>query len=119
MRIAVARDGNMVSEHFGHCEQFVLYDVEGTTIKKETVVDSPPHEPGVLPVFLQKQGANVVITGGMGRRAIDLLEMNGVKVVTGVTGGIKDVVDAYLAGTLVGTGGVCEHHGDHDCQHHG
>ena len=35
MRIAVARDGNMVSEHFGHCEQFVLYDVEGPLLRRK------------------------------------------------------------------------------------
>lgn len=117
MRIAVAKEGNMVSEHFGHCEQFALYDVEGATVIEETVIDSPPHQPGLLPVFLSEKGVNVVIAGGMGRKAIHLFDARGIRTITGVAGPVKDVVEAYLAGRLVGTGEACHHHGDHDCEH--
>jgi len=29
MKIAIAADGNVVSGHFGHCEGFQIYDVDG------------------------------------------------------------------------------------------
>lgn len=117
MKIAVAMEGNQVSEHFGHCERFALYDVEGSAIVQETVVDHPGHQPGFLPIFLTEKGVNVVIAGGMGRKAVDLFEGVGMKTITGVAGPVKDVAEAYLAGKLVGTGEVCQHHEDHDCEH--
>lgn len=60
-----------VEEHFGHCEKFVVYSVkEGEIVKKE-VLDAPEHAPGVFPKFIAENNINVVITGGMGQRAID------------------------------------------------
>ncbi len=117
MRIAVAREGDMVSEHFGHCEQFVLFDIEGNSIVNTTVVDNPGHQPGFLPGFLKTKGVEVVIAGGMGPKAVDLFQSLGISTVTGVRGSIREVVDAYVAGRLQGTGEICDHHGGHECEH--
>ncbi|ADI01122.1 MAG TPA: dinitrogenase iron-molybdenum cofactor [Syntrophothermus lipocalidus] len=117
MRIAVAREGDMVSEHFGHCEQFVLFDVEGTNVTNMTTVDNPGHQPGFLPGFLKDKGVDVVIAGGMGPKAVELFQSLGIKTITGVRGSIRGAVEAYVAGELKGTGEVCDHHGGHDCEH--
>lgn len=72
-----------VEEHFGHCEKFVVYSVkEGEIVKKE-VLDAPEHAPGVFPKFIAENNINVVITGGMGQRAIDLIKANGGQVILG------------------------------------
>ena len=93
-----------VEEHFGHCEKFVVYSVkEGEIVKKE-VLDAPEHAPGVFPKFIAENNINVVITGGMGQRAIDLIKANGGQVILGASGEIKEVLEVYLQGSLYSKG---------------
>ncbi len=69
MIIAIAKEGNSVSQHFGHCQGFELVTIEdGNVISKETV-PNPGHRPGYLPVFLAEKGVKVIIAGGMGGSA--------------------------------------------------
>ena len=70
MKIAVAAMGNTVSGHFGHCENFNIYDAEDGKITAEEVVANPGHRPGFLPNFLADRGVQVIIAGGMGGGAI-------------------------------------------------
>ncbi len=109
MRLAIATENNMVSAHFGHCEAFTLVDIEDGTVADTTVVSAPPHEPGVLPKFLGEHGATVVIAGGMGPRAQDLFQAQGIRVIAGVQGAIDEVVKAFVEGTLRGGENLCEH----------
>ncbi|MCI7188911.1 MAG: NifB/NifX family molybdenum-iron cluster-binding protein, partial [Fusobacterium mortiferum] len=98
-----------VEEHFGHCEKFVVYSVkEGEIVKKE-VLDAPEHAPGVFPKFIAENNINVVITGGMGQRAIDLIKANGGQVILGASGEIKEVLEVYLQGSLYSKGSACAH----------
>jgi predicted Fe-Mo cluster-binding NifX family protein len=69
-------------------------------------------------MWLRRKGATVVLAGGMGPRAIDMLGRHGIEVVLGVRGDDPDtVVRSYLEGTLEATGEVCHDHGYHDCGH--
>jgi ATP-binding protein involved in chromosome partitioning len=112
MRIAMPVADGRLSMHFGHAERFALVDVDE---KQKTVLGSrlapaPDHEPGVLPRWLKAQGVNVVITGGMGRRAQDLFAQSGVCVITGAAPDTpEDVAAAYLDGTLQAGPNVCDH----------
>lgn len=117
MRIAVATSFRGVSEHFGHADQFLLFDCQGGEIVAERVLPSPGHQPGMLPRFLKEAGVNVVIAGGMGQRAIDLFDMFGIETVTGASGLARATAEAYLKGALVSSGSVCQHHGEHGCSH--
>lgn len=109
-----------VEEHFGHCEKFVVYSVkEGEIVKKE-VLDAPEHAPGVFPKFIAENNINVVITGGMGQRAIDLIKANGGQVILGASGEIEEVLEIYLQGSLYSKGSACAHHHHeerHKCEH--
>ena len=40
MRIAVTYEDGMVFQHFGHTQQFKIFDVENGEIQKEQVVDT-------------------------------------------------------------------------------
>lgn len=40
MKIAVTYDNGQIFQHFGHTEQFKLYDVEDGTVTAQTVVDA-------------------------------------------------------------------------------
>ena len=119
MKIAVPVAGGMMSAHFGHCEQFAFFDVDGgQKITGRTYIDSPEHQPGLLPVWLAEQGANVVIAGGMGPRAVDLLQERGITVVLGAAEiDPEKAVLAYLSGSLTTTGETCGHNHQDGCSH--
>ena len=74
MRYAVPVSGGLMSPHFGHCEQFALFDVDvdKKEVTKKQFVPSPEHQPGLLPAWLAEQGVSMVIAGGMGPRAQEI-----------------------------------------------
>jgi predicted Fe-Mo cluster-binding NifX family protein len=81
MKIAVASEGKMVTEHFGHCESFNIFEVENKKIVKAESIPNPGHRPGFLPVFLHEKGVNVIISGGMGGGAVDIFNEKGIEVI--------------------------------------
>lgn len=110
MRIAVAAEGRNVTEHFGHCVNFMIYDAENEKVIKEESVDNPGHKPGFLPNFLADKGVNVIISGGMGQGAIDIFNARNVEVVVGASGDAKKAAENYLSGMLKTSGSVCHEH---------
>ncbi|NMB27462.1 MAG: dinitrogenase iron-molybdenum cofactor [Tissierellia bacterium] len=110
MKIAIASEGKKVSGHFGHCEGFTMYEVEGDKVLSSEFIPNPGHKPGFLPVFLKEKGADVIISGGMGGTAQQLFDDNGIQVVVGAEGDCDGVVEDYLNGKLKSTGSVCEEH---------
>jgi predicted Fe-Mo cluster-binding NifX family protein len=110
MKIAVAADGNSVSEHFGYCGSFVIITAEDGAVAKRETVENPGHKPGFLPEFLSGMGVNAVIAGGMGGNAVRLFGEKGIKVVTGASGPIDKAVDDYLGGRLESSGSACREH---------
>jgi len=114
MKIAVASDGGMVTEHFGHCESFNIFHVEDRKIVKSEMVSNPGHRPGFLPNFLYDRGVNVIISGGMGGGAVDIFNEKGIEVVTGASGYAKDAAAQFLQGNLKSTGSVCHEHQHED-----
>lgn len=114
MKIAVASEGRMVTEHFGHCEGFAIFDVKGNQINGKEFIPNPGHRPGFLPVFLHDRGVNVIISGGMGGGAVDIFHEKGIEVIVGARGDAEAVVKDYLRGELKSTGSVCHEHQHHD-----
>ena len=114
MKIAVAGEGKNVTEHFGHCVNFLIYSVENGNITNEESIPNPGHKPGFLPNFLADRGVNVIISGGMGGGAVDIFNERNVEVVVGASGDAKTAVLNYLKGELKTTGSVCHEHQHHD-----
>ena len=114
MKIAVASDKGLVSDHFGHCESFMIYDTVGGKIVETVAVPNPGHKPGFLPVFLNDKGVNVIISGGMGGGAVDIFNEKNIEVITGASGKAEDLATSYLMGELVSTGSVCHEHEHRD-----
>jgi predicted Fe-Mo cluster-binding NifX family protein len=115
MRIAVATENGSVAEHFGRCRSYTLVDIKDGEVGERRTVDNPGHEPGRIPRFLKEHGADVVIAGGMGRRAQQLFDQMGIEWVLGVTGSVEDAVESCRAGALEGGDSLCSHgegHGD-------
>jgi len=114
IKIAVASENEMVTEHFGHCANFNIFEVEDNQIIKSESIPNPGHKPGFLPNFLNDMGVNVIISGGMGGGAIDIFNEKGIEVILGASGHAKAAVEAYLQGSLKSTGSVCHEHQHHD-----
>ncbi|OPX86921.1 NifB/NifX family molybdenum-iron cluster-binding protein [Pelotomaculum sp. PtaB.Bin117] len=114
MKIALPIAGDQLCMHFGHCERFDFFDVNPETkeiLKKESFTP-PPHEPGLYPRLLGEKGAKIIIAGGMGPRAQELFNQNGVNVVIGAnsaSGSPEDIVRLFLAGNLETGDNACDH----------
>jgi predicted Fe-Mo cluster-binding NifX family protein len=110
MRIAISADDrngldSVVSPHFGRCPYYILVDVDGHEVEAVNAIDNPyygQHSPGVVPGFIHSQGMNVMLTGGMGRRAIASFEQLGVEAVSGASGTVRRALELYLGGQLRG-----------------
>ncbi|MFZ0482043.1 MAG: NifB/NifX family molybdenum-iron cluster-binding protein, partial [Desulfobacterales bacterium] len=102
-------DGKL-SSHFGHCKQFAFIEIQHGKIAKTEMLTPPTHEPGVLPRWLNEQGADIVIAAGMGEKAQQLLEENGIEVIIGAPmDSPESLTNQYLSGTLVTGANVCDH----------
>jgi predicted Fe-Mo cluster-binding NifX family protein len=107
MKIAISTDGDFVSAHFGRCPCFTIAEIDGGKLIDRQTIDNPGHHPGFLPQFLHQRGVSCIIAGGMGRRAEDLFAQAGIQTIMGVSGGIDEVIDKIIKGTLEGGESLC------------
>ena len=120
MRIAVTYENSEVFGHFGHTEQFKIYDVEDGKIVKEAVVPTNGSGHGALAVFLADQGVDALICGGIGMGAQNALTAAGIRFYAGVTGSADAAAKALAEGKLkFDPDARCDHHDHHDgdCGH--
>jgi predicted Fe-Mo cluster-binding NifX family protein len=124
LRVAVSADDgsgldSVVSPHFGRCPYFIVVDLEGCEVQQVTAVSNPyhsHHQPGQVPRFIREQGADVMLTGGMGRRAIALFEQYDIQAVTGAAGTVRRSLEQYLGGALQGAQ-PCRESVEHALEH--
>ncbi len=110
MKIALPTANGQLAMHFGHCEKFLIADIENKKIVKKEELVPPPHEPGVLPKWLGDLKVNVIIAGGMGVRAQDLFAANNIKVIVGASASpVEELIEAYLNDSLETGSNVCDH----------
>ena len=125
MRIAVTYENGAIFQHFGHTQQFKVYDVQDGVIVSAQVVDTCGQGHGALAGVLSALKADVLICGGIGGGAQMALASAGVKLFGGVSGDADAAVEAFLAGKLAFNPDVrCNHHDhhhgeDHHCGSHG
>ncbi len=120
MRIAITAEDNngldsKVSSHFGHTAYFILIDADGNEVKSVTGIANPfsgSHGCGQVGKFLAEQGAQVMLSGGMGQRAIQALQEYGIVAVTGAAGNVHEALQQYLASELRGAM-PCREEGSH------
>ena len=121
MRIAVTYENGEVFQHFGHSEQFKLYDVENGRIVSEQVVDTNGSGHGALAGFLQAAKVDALICGGIGMGAQMALADAGIRLYAGVQGSADAAAKALAEGTLnYDPDARCDHHGHHhdgECGH--
>ena len=113
MKIAVTFENGEVFQHFGHTENFKLYEVEdGSVVSSEIVAtNGSGHE--ALADFLANLSVNVLLCGGIGDGAQAALTSAGIEICSGVEGDADAAVKAWLNGELESAGVNCDHHHDH------
>ena len=117
MRIAVTYENGMIFQHFGHTQEFKVYDVQDGKIVASEVVDTNGSGHGALAGVLTALHADVLICGGIGGGAQMALAAAGIQLFGGVSGSADAAVEALICGNLLYNPNVqCNHHGEH---HHG
>jgi len=100
-----------ISPHFGRCPFFTMIDVEGEEIRAVQAVANPyypNHQPGQVPAFIHSLGAQVMLSGGMGGRAIAFFEEYDIQVATGAADTVQSTLERYFKGELYGAGPCSE-----------
>jgi predicted Fe-Mo cluster-binding NifX family protein len=123
--IAIACEDNLglegeVSAHFGRCPFYAVVTMDRQSVLKHRVEKNPhfgAHKPGQMPRYIRSLGAETILAGGMGPRAMDIFKSYGIDVVTGVAGKVGEAVDAYMHGHLKGVV-PCKHDHPDSCGDH-
>jgi ATP-binding protein involved in chromosome partitioning len=108
-----------VSAHFGRCPHYTMVEVKGSKVVGHRIEANPTveHRPGAMPKFIRDLGADVILAGGMGPKAVDIFRRYGIDVATGFSGKVDAAVQAYLGGNLTGIV-PCNHDHPQSCGEH-
>ena len=107
---AIPTENGKLCAHFGHCEKFAIIETFENKITGEAYLTPPVHQPGVYPAFLAKHGIEVIISGGMGQKALDLFAQNNIEVCMGVDAAAPaQLVEKYLSDQLQTGQNLCDH----------
>lgn len=114
MKIAVTYEQGRIFQHFGHTEQFKIYEINDKEIINSAVIDTAGSGHGALAGFLLSNNVDALICGGIGGGAQTALAEAGIQLFGGVSGNADQAVKNYIAGKLHYNPNVmCSHHGDH------
>jgi predicted Fe-Mo cluster-binding NifX family protein len=117
MKIAVpVTFENNVDGHFGHCDSYGVYTIseknEITDVKKVKSPQGCGCKSDIASV-LASDGVRVMLAGGIGGGAINVLNSNGIEVIRGCSGNADDIVKQYVAGLVKDSGSSCSQHEEH------
>lgn len=119
MKIAVTYENGETFQHFGHCENFKIYETADQKVLSSQVVSAAGSGHGALAGFLQQHGVETLICGGIGGGARTALADAGIQIYPGVTGNADECVNALLNNSLsYDPDTMCSHHheGGHSCK---
>jgi predicted Fe-Mo cluster-binding NifX family protein len=110
MRIAIPTSDGQLDEHFGHCSQFTIIDISSGPVQRILTLDAPPHQPGQLPSWLAEKHVTDVISGGMGKKAIQLFNQLGINVFVGAPKLTpEELVSGFLEKSIEFSSNYCDH----------
>ena len=114
MKIAVPFANGEVFQHFGHTEQFKLYEIEAGQVVSSQIIDTNGSGHEALAGFLADLSVSVLLCGGIGGGAQAALAEADIEICSGAQGDADAAVNAYLNGELESAGVNCDHHHEHD-----
>ena len=107
LKIAICTESGRVAQHFGRAPEYIFVTIEDNKVIETKSLFNPGHSVGSIPQFIHEQGATCMITGGIGRRAIDFFNQYGIEVIKGINGSVNDTIEKILDGTLEGGENIC------------
>jgi len=117
MKIAIPTRGNVVDDHFGHCEAYTVFSInENKKIIGSEMLPSPQGcgcKSNIASV-LQQKGVNIMLAGNMGNGALNVLQSHGIEVYRGCSGDVHELTEAFLEGKIGDSGEGCKSH-EHEC----
>lgn len=118
-KIAIPTNGEVLDAHFGRAAGFTVFEIEGSTARfvEELSATGLQHQHAGLASMFKNKGVEVLVCGGIGGGMINGLNSVGLEVVSGASGRVADVAQAYAEGKIVSAGSVCQHDHGHDHNH--
>ena len=120
MKIAIPTRGNVVDDHFGHCEAYTVFNIdENKKIISAEILPSPQGcgcKSNIASV-LKEIGVSVMLAGNMGNGALNVLQSHGIEVFHGCSGDVRQLTEAFLQGKIGDSGEGCHHHEIHGEEH--
>jgi predicted Fe-Mo cluster-binding NifX family protein len=123
-KIAIPADGNnQLEDHFGHCDFYQIFTISNDN--KIVDIQTLESEQGCgcksnIASVLVEHGVSVMLAGGIGNGAINVLNNCNIDVIRGCSGNTTDVINSYLNGEIFDSGESCSHHHhdeNHQCAH--
>jgi predicted Fe-Mo cluster-binding NifX family protein len=112
MKVAVPTRNENVDDHFGHCEYYTIFTIDNGKVSNEETFKAPEGcgcKSNIAPI-LGNMGVSVMLAGGMGEGALNVLNMCGIKVMRGCSGNVKELIKAYLLEDIADSGIGCHSH---------
>jgi predicted Fe-Mo cluster-binding NifX family protein len=117
MKIAVPiTNENQIDSHFGHCESYGVFTISDTNEIADVKNVESPQGCGCksdIASVLASDGVTMMLAGGIGGGAINVLNNNGIDVIRGCSGDAGEVVKLFLSGLLEDSGSSCHQHEDY------
>jgi predicted Fe-Mo cluster-binding NifX family protein len=109
----------IVGEHFGRVPTYTIVDSQTNKIK---IIPNTSHHAGGVeypPEILAREGVELMLCRGLGRRAINMFEESGISVFIGATGTVRDAIEAYKQNKLqkATSDNACQQHAFHNGYH--
>jgi len=130
MKIAIpVTKENQIDSHFGHCESYGIFTISDKKEISDIRRVQSPQGCGCksdIASVLAADGVSLMLAGGIGGGAINVLNNSGIEVIRGCSGDASEVVKLYLKGLVEDNGSSCHQHEiphekghehDHQCSH--
>ena len=113
---------NQIDDHFGHCDNFGIYTISDENEIVEVKTIQSPQGCGCksnIAGVLATEGVTIMLAGGIGGGAINVLNNSGIEVVRGCSGNPTEIVKQYVDGKISDSGSSCQQHENHSSEEGG
>ncbi len=120
MLIAVTHENGSIFQHFGHTEEFKIYEIVGKDIVSTKIVPTEKEGHSALAELLKALNIKGLICGGIGQGAFNALQEKGITVFPGIFGDADEAVKLLTERKLpYNVKCTCSHHDNgHNCSDH-
>jgi predicted Fe-Mo cluster-binding NifX family protein len=115
MRVAIVLENDKISQHFGKSNCIGIYEVN-QSVSLMHKIEGFTHEHGGIPTRILEEKVDVVICGNLGAQAKQKMMNQGIKVISGVSGNVDEVLLKFKNDELISSIDTCQD-GNHEHHH--